>query len=73
MNTDEEIINISLKESLIRSPLYLQRYIKHKYNKSIPIKIINKCLYNKPEIQIQTNKKIEDFKIVGDIGSYQCD
>ena len=41
MNTDEEIINIALKESLIRSPLYLQRYIKHKYNKSIPIKIIN--------------------------------
>jgi hypothetical protein len=28
---NKEIVNTALKQSLIRSPVYLQRYIKHKY------------------------------------------
>ena len=70
---NNELINKALKESLIRSPIYLQRYILHKYKKSIQINEIKKFLYNRPEIEIQTNNKIEDFHIDSDIGSYQAD
>ena len=70
---NKEIVNAALKQSLIRSPLYLQRYIKHKYKKNITINEIKNTLSKKPEIEIQTNNQIEEFKIVGDIGSYQAD
>ena len=70
---NKELVNTALKQSLIRSPVYLQRYIKHKYKKNITINQIKDILRGKSEIDIKTNNKIEEFKIVGDIGSYQAD
>jgi hypothetical protein len=70
---NKELVNTALKQSLIRSPVYLQRYIKHKYKRNITINQIKDILRGKSELEIQTNNKIEEFKIVGDIGSYQAD
>ncbi len=67
------IIHNAFKESQIRSPANLQRYIKTQYSENIPLSEIKRFLQEKPEIVIQSNKQIDDFKIVGDIGSYQAD
>lgn len=69
----EDLTRKSLNESLIRSPNNLQRWIFQVYKKHVPINIITKVLKGSAPIEIQSDKKIEDFKIVADIGSYQVD
>ena len=69
----KDIVSKAIKESFIRSPNNLQRYIWSTYKKHIPIKIINDVMKNTSTFEIQNNKKIEYFKIVADIGYYQCD
>ena len=67
------LIEEAIKETLTRTPDRLRSYIIKKHDKKIPIYYIKKFLNENSAVEIISNKKIEDFKIVADIGHYQAD
>ena len=67
------LIEEAIKDTLTRTPDRLRSYIIKKHDKKIPIYYIKKFLNENSAVEIISNKKIEDFKIVAEIGYYQAD
>lgn len=73
MDNDNEIIKNAFIDSGIRSPRALKFYLKRNHNKDYTIKKIKDVLNTINTVEIFKNKERNDFKIVGNIGSYQID
>ena len=73
MDNKDDIIEKAFNESKIRSANGLKFFIKRNFDKDITLLTIKNWLNKNNTIELFKDKKDVNFKIVGDIGSYQMD